>query len=249
MFVLPISGVPVWFRMPEGCDELLLAESVGHTLHLRAEVVRRLTPPVDGNLDWNDLPYADVDAALLAFRQRMTGDRLIAEVRCPNCAMWCDTEVSVSAYLAANKPQQVAHLDSQPDGWFTSRSLRFRVPTVRAVLTAASSPADVASVLFRTSISADSPAFAARAASILEKIAPPLAGMVRGKCPHCEQEISSWFDPGDFVLTELQQKASGVFEQVHLLAQAYGWSEATILGLPSGRRAQYAARIQQERFS
>ena len=249
MFVLPVSGVPVWLRTPEGDDELLLAESAGNLLHLRVEAVRRLTPPMNAGLNWNDLPYADVDAALLAFRQRMTGDRLIAEVRCPNCAVWCDTELSVSAYLAANKPKRLANVNPEPDGWYSWRDLRFRVPTVNAVLEAANSADDAATVLFQYSVAAPSPATAARAASLLEKMAPPLAGMVRGMCPHCAQTIVGWFDPGSFVLTELQNKASVVFEHVHILAQAYGWSEAAILALPSRRRALYAARVEQDRIN
>ena len=148
MFVLPVSGVPVLFRTPEGVDELLLAESTGSPLHLRVEAARRLTPPMNTELNWNDLPYGDVDAALLAFRQSMTGDRLIAEVRCPYCVVWCDTELSVSAYLAANKPKRLAAVNPERDGWYSWRDLRFRVPTVNAVLEAASS-VDAAAVLFQ----------------------------------------------------------------------------------------------------
>ena len=258
MFALPISGYSVRFRAPEGRDELLFAEgSAGpgtHPVLLRVEAARKLAPPVDASVSWDHLPYADVDAALLALRQRTRGDRLVAEVRCSACSAWCDSELSIQAYLAANRPRPVAGVERQPDGGFAwqagggpdgNREVRFRAPRVADVLES-TALADGAQFLLRSSIGSDSPEIAARVTKMLEKVAPLLAGVIRGTCPHCRQKMRGWFDPGAFVLTELQQRAGVVFEHVHLLAQAYGWTEDAILALPSARRAMYADRIQQE---
>ena len=259
MFALPVSGLPVRFRVPEGRDELLFAEgAVGmHPAWLRVEAVRRLAPPVDDSTTWDGLPYADVDAALLALRRRMNGDRLVAEVRCSSCFAWCDSELSILDFLRANRPRRVADVDRRPDGWFAwqpdgqDREVRFRAPSVAAVLESTET-ADAAQSLLQSCVDPagfDSPEIAARVSGLLEKMAPPLTGVIRGVCPHCGQKMRGWFDPGAFVLTELQQRASAAFEQVHLLARAYGWTEDEILSLPSRRRAIYAARIQQEHGS
>lgn len=258
MFVLPISGVPVRFRTPEGHDELLLAEapsSAASAIEMRVEAARRLAPPVDSARDWSELPFGDVDAALLALRQQTSGDRLVAEMRCPACTAWCDILLSIGAYLAANRPRRVPGVDAQPNGWYAWKGSRFRVPAVTSVLDSLkAAPADQPRLLLRSCLGADSPEVAVEAsrrietriASVLERIAPLLSGEVQGTCPHCAKEVRGWFDPGAFVLSELQGRASLIFEHVHLLAGAYGWSEDAILALPSRRRAAYASRIQQE---
>jgi hypothetical protein len=261
MFDLPISGLRVRLRVPEGRDELLFAEGAAgmHPAWLRVEAVRRLAPPVDESTTWDGLPYADVDAALLALRRRMNGDRLVAEVRCSSCFAWCDSELSIMDFLRANRPRRVADVDRRPNGWFAwcpsgrdqDREVRFRSPSVAAVLESTET-ADAAQFLLQSCVDAegfDSPEIAPRVSGLLEKLAPPLAGVIRGVCPHCGHKMRGWFDPGAFVLTELQQHASAVFEHVHLLARAYGWTEDAILSLPSRRRAIYAARIQQEHGS
>jgi hypothetical protein len=46
-----------------------------------------------------------------------------------------------------------------------------------------------------------------------------------------------------FVVAELAALARSLFEEVHLIALAYGWSESDILKLPRTRRRLYAARL------
>jgi hypothetical protein len=49
-----------------------------------------------------------------------------------------------------------------------------------------------------------------------------------------------FFDVQAFCLTELRNQAAFLYEDVHLLAQCYHWTEADILALPRHRRAHYA---------
>jgi hypothetical protein len=228
MFVLPVSGTPLTLRAPSGHDEVFLAESAGGDVGLRIEVVRRLAPPA--REDWNALPYVDVDAALLALRQFLAGDRLVAEIRCATCGDWLDVTLSIDEYLKANRPRAVR------------ATLPVTTPAAGRVLAAVEElgPAGAGSALAAESLKDCSPHDARRALALLEKVAPPLAGPINGVCPQCGAAVSAWFDPGGFVIAELRARAALVFEQVHLLASRYGWTEDAILSMPGSRRAAYA---------
>ncbi len=285
MFVLPVSQVPVAFRSPDGRDELLLAEGATNLTYWRVEMVRRLAPPVDPLMNWGNLPYPDVDSALLGWRRALRGDQFVVEIQCSHCSAWGDVPLSVSQYLATKRPirarrMQRLELSLAEDGWWTWKQLRFRIPTANAVVDAcqmAENGGDVIRCLAafcidsaskaeplvsRASCNPPSPEASSSGSSdtalprasisaalnrLLEKIAPPLSGLIQGACPNCRAVVAGWFDPGAFVLSELQERVAGIFEDIHLLAHAYGWSENVILDLPSRRRALYASHIKQER--
>jgi len=48
-------------------------------------------------------------------------------------------------------------------------------------------------------------------------------------------------------LRELREQAAFIYEDVHLIAQHYRWSEAEIMLLPRNRRIRYAEMIRQEK--
>jgi hypothetical protein len=231
VFVLPVSRTPVTLRVPSGHDEVFLAESAGGGVGLRIEVVRRLAPPA--REDWHALPYVDVDAALLALRQFLAGDRLVAEFRCAACGDWLDATLSIDQYLKANRPRAVR------------ATLPVITPTAGRVLVAVEElgPAAAESALAAESLKDCSPRDARRALALLEKVAPPLSGPVDGACSQCGAAVSAWFDPGGFVIAELRARAVMVFEEVHLLASRYGWTEDSIHSMPGRRRAAYAGLV------
>jgi hypothetical protein len=236
MFVLPVSRIPVELRAPVGHDDMMISEGAGGA-RLRVEVVRRLAPPARSGVDWQTLPFVDVDAALLALRQFLSGDRLVAEIACVACGSWGDTQLSIAEYLKANRPSN----RKEPAPPY--------VPTVRQVLDAVAGygPGEAAaSALEAECLRECTPDEGRRRKAGLEKTAPPLAGPVEGVCPGCGATVSGWFDPGEFVLTELRARAATLMEEVHLLAARYGWSEEAILALPAGRRAAYAELIVAE---
>jgi hypothetical protein len=216
---------------------MLLSESVGSDALLRVELVRRLAPLANPALAWEALPYVDVDAALLGLRQLLTGDRLVAEIRCPECATWGDVELSIAEYLRANRPRPPR----------TPRGVRF--PTVGQVLTALTEhgPGGQAARAIEAEILPPSdPATARRLRATLERAAPLLSRAVKGLCPQCGAAIVAWFDPGAFVVAEMRRRAARLLEEVHLVASRYGWHEDAILALPGPRRMAYAELIEME---
>lgn len=62
-------------------------------------------------------------------------------------------------------------------------------------------------------------------------------------CPACAHQWHDLFDVASFLLDSLEHWAERCLDQVHTLAQAYGWSEAQILALSPARRARYLERV------
>jgi hypothetical protein len=237
MFVLPVSRARVALRGPTGREDMLFAESHGTDPRVRVDIVRLLAPPADGSSVWDSLPFVDVDAALLALRQFVIGDRLVAEIQCRGCEAWGDVEISIAKYLASKSPR------------LPCDSLSARIPTVQQVLEAIDEHGSeelAAHAIEAESLRGSSGKEARRIGVALERAAPPMGGPITGMCPHCEADVTVWFDPGAFFIGELRQRWGMLLEEVHLLASHYRWTEGEILALPARRRAVYAELIAEE---
>ena len=77
----------------------------------------------------------------------------------------------------------------------------------------------------------------------MDAMAPSLSDALKGSCPECGAALEMYFDVQQFVLRELRDQATFLYEDVHLVASQYHWPESSILDLPSRRRAQYAEII------
>jgi hypothetical protein len=86
-----------------------------------------------------------------------------------------------------------------------------------------------------------------RIEAAMAQLAPEVTGEVGGACPGCGALLTALFDVPAYVVTELRRLAAGVYEEVHLLAAAYGWAEAAILALPGARRRHYAGLVREHR--
>lgn len=70
--------------------------------------------------------------------------------------------------------------------------------------------------------------------------ADPLAEiLLHFDCPSCSASFDESLDLGGFVWAEIQAQATRIFQEVHALASAYGWSESEILALSPARRRAY----------
>jgi rubredoxin len=63
------------------------------------------------------------------------------------------------------------------------------------------------------------------------------------QCPACGRDGEAGFDVASYLWEEVDVSARQLLNEVHLLAQAYGWSEAEILALSPARRSAYLARV------
>ncbi|KMY66916.1 hypothetical protein AAU61_13155 [Desulfocarbo indianensis] len=243
---LPISGQEVCLRAPLGGDDFLLVETSLTGLELQKEIAQRLARPIAEGVHWLDLPAADLDAALLALRASLRGDCLLAEIDCPRCGAKGDLSFRISDYLSAHQPGTPKGVTPQGQGWFSMNGWRFRVPSVGLVLECrrkAASHTEAASLLESACLAEVNKQGLRRARQALQRLAPLLCDELAGQCPHCGAAQTAWFEPGEFVLAELRQEASAIYEEVHLLASRYGWSEEVILAMPTSRRLRYAEMI------
>lgn len=252
--MLPASGLTLDVREATGADELVVLESVRSPVATIVTLASRITTDSAGEtLAWEGLPAADLGAIALTIRQAWLGDWISTDARCPEpaCEERMDVAFAISAYIAHHRPRRFPGVRAGQDhGWFelAGASVTFRLPTIGDLLLAAASADPELSLRERCVHPATVPAAAARRVSrAMAALAPAVGGAVAACCPACGGSGSLNFDPVTYSLTEMRDAAGSLFEDVHLLASAFGWTEGDILALPRGRRARYAERIRRER--
>jgi len=252
--VLPVSGLALVVREATGADELVVLEPAGSAIATVVTLADRLTTDAAGQTPaWAELPAADVGAIALTIRQAWLGERISTDARCrdPDCQERMDVEFAIPAYIAHHRPGRYPGLrPAQEAGWFelAGAAASFRLPTI-GDLQAAAVSADPESCLRERCMrpAAVSAAVARRVSRAMTALAPSLTGTVAARCPACGGSELLQFDPVTYSLTELRDAASGLYEEVHLLASAFGWTEDAILALPRRRRARYAELIRTQR--
>ena len=260
---LPVSGLDVGFRLPDGHDDLAILESRSASRHGSGVEARSIllergldtlsrlatpTPDRDGP-PWRALTITDFEHALLGLRRFLFGDTVACLSRCP-CSERMEIEFSIAALLCDSQPRtprRVLPCASRP-GWFTlpEKHLAFRLPTVGDQLRALASPTPRALLeeccIERPEHERRVPAAAERA---MEAMAPSVSRPIAGLCAACGAVLSLELQVPTLVLDELAASASGIHREIHVIAAAYHWPESTILALPQLRRQAYTEAILQ----
>jgi hypothetical protein len=267
--VLPgLDDLPA-LREPTGEDELFVLEHRGHPAATVLGLAFRLwsPPPVsDGEPATTaaDLPEAPAacqrlpavctGTIALQLRRDWLGDLVRTDAACAarRCGKQVDVAFSIGDYLDHHRPRAFRGVTYEPGGtgWLvlSGTEVRFRIPTI-GDLVAALATADPEETLAQRCVRPDQvpAALAHRIDRALAALAPSLASDVTGSCPECGQQVSLRFDPVSYALAELRDAAAGVYEQVWLLASAFGWRETEILRLPRRRRAIYTELAERDR--
>ena len=248
MFRLPISKIEVELRQATGEEDMLLLEGGSDVVGTSIALVDRVAWRRDGEpLDAAALLVPDLEALLLEMRRQWFGDVVSSRGRCPveECGTVTDVTFRISEYLAHHRARLPGNVEAVPETeWFqfTGSSLQFRLVTA-GDLEAAVRAAQPERELTRRTIRAESAREWARAQRAMEVMAPSLSGEIEGRCPECGAAARFWFDAQSYVQREMRYEAEFLYQDVHLLARAYHWSEEKILALPSGRRVQYAEMV------
>jgi hypothetical protein len=74
---------------------------------------------------------------------------------------------------------------------------------------------------------------------VLGELDPDAEILIDLICPGCGHEWQTAFDVPDFIWREVAAEARRLMHEVVALAEAFGWSEAEILAMPTGRRRLY----------
>lgn len=241
---LPVAAFDVVVRPPAGGDDLVLLEAGRPDLRVALALLVRLVARLDGApLDAGALPLGDVDALLLCLRQLVIGDAIRTDVRCPACQARVDIEFSIAGYLAHHAPGAPPPGMPGEPGWYRlpDAEVELRVPCANDQLAIALDDQPERALLARCVRPPEiSDELRARVEAVLEAIAPSLCGELEGVCPECATAVEVGFDPLDYTLRELRDRAAHVYEDVAWIAHRFHWSEAEILALPAARRMRYA---------
>jgi hypothetical protein len=245
MIHLPVSGVTVLLRLPDGADEVALVEGESQPIAAALRLLDRIaTPQRSGSEDWSRLPVTDFEVLLLHLRQQTIGETVASDVGCPHCRERVEISFDISQYLAAIQPK-IPHgvTPGASLGRFAWRDQEFRLPLL-ADLLAVRNTAKPGAALRVLCLAPETPArLRPSIEGFIARLAPEVSGPVGGHCPACATVIEAQFDVPSFVVAELRRRAAEVYAEVHLIAAAYGWAEAAILALPGARRRHYAEML------
>jgi len=249
---LPISGMEVMLQQLTGAEDILLLEASAHDITV--DLIARLASPVNASaVEWSALCVTDLDALLLLLREMIFGDLIRTDIVCPaeNCGKRIDIFFSIREYLDHHRSRMARGVEVADEaGWFRLRStpVSFRLPTgadqvavaktskpERELIRRCIQPANISAHLLK------------RVETAMETLAPSLSHDLQGQCHECGMAVNMYFDVQYYVLSELRHQAAFIYEDVHLLAMHYHWSQAEILSLPHSRRAHYMEMLQQER--
>lgn len=247
---LPISSLDVRVRSLGGTEDLLLSEANVLDTQLALAVLREIVSTTNGSpVSPEALSITDIDTLLLLIRRSLFGDLIRSDANCPShqCGARIEVSFQIGDYLAHYQPRSRRGVEPADEpGWFCLKDLpvTFRLPTGADQVAIAHNSQPEKALLQRCVRPPDLPAKQCRRVEkAMEAMAPNLAQLLQGQCSECGAMVELLFDPQRFVLQELQNQAHFVYDDIHLLALYYQWSEAEILALPRSRRLYYAERI------
>jgi hypothetical protein len=264
-FRLPVSGLDVLFRQTTGAEDIMLVEETSLDIHIALALADALARLPNGEpVPWTSVPVADLDAALLAMRRCFIGEQVNTSVVCANvrptalpsvgrhvtvpaasgCPARIDIAFRIGDYLAHHAPSVPREISPADDpGWFrlNGTDVAGRVVSCADQMAIEGRPDRELELVRRCVRPATTPTRLRRKLeSAMAKLAPSLYDELDGSCPECGATVRIVFDPLRYVLAELRERARFVYQEVHLIAARYRWSEAEILALPRSRRARYA---------
>lgn len=188
------------------------------------------------------------DALLLRLREQTFGPRLTGLSVCPKCGERLETTFMTDEILESlpTPAEGGTPLTLETQGF----KISFRLPTSLDLQNAPDREALLAvCVLAATQEeTATTPASLPEAVtqSIVARMeqADPLASVsMPFTCPACGHAWQPLFDINSFFWSEINAWAFRMLREVHLLASAYGWSEAEILALSAWRRQCYLEMV------
>jgi len=254
MLRLPVSGLELTLRQPTGVEDLLLLETPLAAPDLALTLIAQLVQTVNHtSSDWGDLSVSDFEFLLLSLRQMQCGDWIRTDTVCrgAECGRRVDVSFQIQDYFAHHAPRRSPHVTpTETPGWFQLHhpEVTFRLPTIADQIALTHHPNPEQELRQRCIRPGDiSAKVRRRVETAMSALAPVLSDDLHGYCAECGSTVKLFFDVQQFTLQELRFQAASVYEEIHLLASAYQWTEAVILALPQRRRQQYADYVRQAR--
>lgn len=183
---------------------------------------------------------------LFRLHRAVVGTPLEARVTCTRCGVDNEFAVPVDAILATPEPAPDARARVESGGTV----LTFRLPRmsdIEAATGAETTDAVRRAVLEQCRIDGDleslSESGADRLGQEFEAQDPAANIVVNIACYGCRQPLAASVDVAGFVARDLDRTLDRLYEEIHVIASAYGWDEGAILALPTERRRRYVSMI------
>ncbi|WIM04800.1 MAG: hypothetical protein OHM77_08810 [Candidatus Nitricoxidivorans perseverans] len=238
---------------PLGDADILAAWEAARGRHPidQALVLLMAAEPSRSRDELASLPIGRRDARLLALRLATFGDALNGRCACPRCGEAAEFEVScdalrmpdagvgertldVEGYRLCLRPLDSFDLAAAAGATEVAEARRMLLR--RCVVEAARDDAPIAADELPETLGAAIAQAALRAdpqAELLFELA----------CPVCGHRWQAVLDIAHILWKEVDARAQRLLTEVHLLARAYGWREADILGMGPARRNAYLQRV------
>lgn len=194
-----------------------------------------------------DVPLGVRNAALMKLHRDCFGNRLLAWLDCRACGERMEFELDATQ-LPSAQDQIVGVIEVDGHG--------FEPPTSRhlaRLVNSSDDPETVARQLLRdcaesaASLPDDRQALTEllHAVETVIEDADPWANIALDVCcPACGQEDEADFDIASYLWNKIEHRAQYLLDDIHVLAQSYGWTETDILTLSETRRAAYVTKVQ-----
>jgi hypothetical protein len=191
-----------------------------------------------------DLPLGERNRVLARLYREHFGGALDGFTQCTECGEKLEFHFDLEP-VADSPPIEASH-PVVVGRW------KFHLPTSRALAMALTS-GEEASAGYRllahclTEPAGADPGWSEEEMLAIEEslaAADSLAEILIGfQCPECGAGFEDALDLGGFLWSEIENSARQLFDDIHLLASAYGWTEDEVLRLSSLRREAYVRRI------
>jgi hypothetical protein len=201
--------------------------------------------PVTGDLV-RCLLVGDRDYLILALRRITLGDRFHGVLPCPACEARMDVTFSAEDVPVEARPQTATSYPLElGSGEGPPRLIRFRLPTGgdQELVLGLDGGAAVEALLRRCLLDDGGAALGdterEAVMEAMDRLAPQVHLELDLTCPECGHAFLAPFDVTTFFLHEMAINAAQLLRETHVLALAYHWREADILGLARDRRRAY----------
>ena len=195
------------------------------------------------------LPLTVRDQALVRLHTHSFGPTLSAIATCGSCHERLEFVLSAQQVAQTLRAAQATHTVTQD-----SVSLRLRLANTRDVMDAAAEQDLAAARLLLLARCAEAVDAGGQIVPLPESLRDAVLEQLDVMheaaeitltlaCPTCDARQGVHFDIASFLWAKIRQAAQRLLDEVHELAWAYGWSEASILAMNVARRQAYLERV------
>jgi hypothetical protein len=185
------------------------------------------------------------DSALLTLRERLFGSRVECLTSCAACGETIEVEFAVDDIRAG-----FGRADETHEVEVSGRVVSFRLPNsldMRDVECDADALTAQQALLSRCVVSRTEERLSEALIAAIDRRMGELDAQAQVQldlaCPACTRSCSAAFNVAPFLWTEIERWARTLLREVHVLARAYGWSEAEVLALGPARRQVYLEMV------